>query len=143
MFMGVGAFPHQRRSLTSWRGIWDTWVSLGRPAIRPSTINCPKTQLSGRPCVQPPHRFIRQPSALPTALKPSWQMMGFGLLNYCKWTKSCMTLRTLNYGNYSIFLIMGNAGFCPSTVVTVIGFRVQGPVYMGYHYGSFGCRGRA
>ena len=28
-----------------------------------------------------------------------------------------MTLRTLNYGNYVIFLIMGNAGFCPSTVV--------------------------
>ena len=31
--------------------------------------------------------------------------------------KSCMTLRTLNYGNYGIFLIMGNAGFCPSAVV--------------------------
>ena len=28
-----------------------------------------------------------------------------------------MTLRTLNYGNYGTFLIMGNAGFCPSTVV--------------------------
>ena len=27
-----------------------------------------------------------------------------------------MTLRTLNYGNYGIFLIMGNAGFSPSTV---------------------------
>ena len=27
-----------------------------------------------------------------------------------------MTLRTLNYGNYGIFLIMGNAGVCPSTV---------------------------
>ena len=27
-----------------------------------------------------------------------------------------MTLRTLNYWNYGIFLIMGNAGFCPSTV---------------------------
>ena len=27
-----------------------------------------------------------------------------------------MTFRTLNYGNYGIFLIMGNAGFCPSTV---------------------------
>ena len=27
-----------------------------------------------------------------------------------------MTLRTLNYGNYGIFLIMGSAGFCPSTV---------------------------
>ena len=25
-------------------------------------------------------------------------------------------LRTLNYGNYGIFLIMGHAGFCPSTV---------------------------
>ena len=29
-----------------------------------------------------------------------------------------MTLRTLNYGNYGIFLIMGNAGFCPSTDVS-------------------------
>ena len=27
-----------------------------------------------------------------------------------------MTLRTLNYGNYGIFLIMGHAGFWPSTV---------------------------
>ena len=28
-----------------------------------------------------------------------------------------MTLRTLNYGKYGIFLIMGHAGFCPSTVL--------------------------
>ena len=28
-----------------------------------------------------------------------------------------MTLRALNYGNYGIFLIMGSAGFCPSTVL--------------------------
>ena len=27
-----------------------------------------------------------------------------------------MTLRTLNYGSYGIFLIMGHAGLCPSTV---------------------------
>ena len=27
-----------------------------------------------------------------------------------------MTLRTLNYGNYGTFLVMGSAGFCPSTV---------------------------
>ena len=32
-----------------------------------------------------------------------------------------MTLRTLNYGNYGIFLTMGNAGFCPSTVGTLRG----------------------
>ena len=31
-----------------------------------------------------------------------------------------MTLRTLNYGNYGIFLIMGNAGFCPSTVLILV-----------------------
>ena len=31
-----------------------------------------------------------------------------------------MTLRTLNYGHYGIFLIMGNAGFCPSTVVFLL-----------------------
>ena len=30
-----------------------------------------------------------------------------------------MTLRTLHYGNYGIFLIMGNAGFRPSTVSRV------------------------
>ena len=28
-----------------------------------------------------------------------------------------MTLRTLNYGKYGIFLIMGNAGFISSTAV--------------------------
>ena len=31
-----------------------------------------------------------------------------------------MTLRTLNYGNYGIFLIMGHAGFCPSAVVILV-----------------------
>ena len=51
-----------------------------------------------------------------------------------------MTLRTLNYGNYGIFPIKGNAGFCPSTVsprcgteskvedsmdLITLGFRVQ------------------
>ena len=30
-----------------------------------------------------------------------------------------MNLSTLNYGNYGIFLIMGNAGFGPSTVPLV------------------------
>ena len=30
--------------------------------------------------------------------------------------KSCITLSTLNYGNYGIFLIMGSAGFCASAV---------------------------
>ena len=29
-------------------------------------------------------------------------------------------IRTLNYGNYGIFLIMGNAGFCPSTVLGIL-----------------------
>ena len=32
-------------------------------------------------------------------------------------SKSCLTLRTLNYGNYGIFCFMGNAGFISSTVV--------------------------
>ena len=50
-----------------------------------------------------------------------------------------MTLRTLNYGNYGIFLIMGHAGFCPSTVV----FKVQknkGPLDLlqGFLKGSMG-----
>ena len=30
--------------------------------------------------------------------------------------KSCMTLRTLYYGSYGIFLSMGDAGFLSSTV---------------------------
>ena len=34
-----------------------------------------------------------------------------------------MTLRTLNYGNYGIFLIMGHAGFCPSAVVKGPGYK--------------------
>ena len=41
-----------------------------------------------------------------------------------------MTLRTLNYGNYGIFLIMGNAGFCPSAVCKV---QVEG---QDLQYGS-------
>ena len=28
------------------------------------------------------------------------------------------TVRTLNYGNYGLFLMMGNAGFLSSTVVS-------------------------
>ena len=31
-----------------------------------------------------------------------------------------MTLRTLNYVNYGILLIMGNAGFCPSAVLLLL-----------------------
>ena len=33
--------------------------------------------------------------------------------------KSCITLRTLNYGDYGIFLDMGNARFISSTVFAV------------------------
>ena len=40
--------------------------------------------------------------------------------SYGLWTKSCMTLRTLNYGNYGIFLLMGHAGFCPSAVFAAV-----------------------
>ena len=40
-----------------------------------------------------------------------------------------MTLRTLNYGNYGIFLIMGNAGFCPSTVFLAVPY---------YNYSTMG-----
>ena len=48
---------------------------------------------------------------------PVWDHL-FGSLHTADGQKSCMTLRTLNYGNYGIFLIMGNAGFCPSAVWT-------------------------
>ena len=42
-----------------------------------------------------------------------------------------MTLRTLNYGNYGIFLlIMGNAGFCPSTVFYTISMRRDSDAYI-------------
>ena len=41
-----------------------------------------------------------------------------------------MTLRTLNYGNYGIFLIMGNAGFCPSAVFR---FRLEGLAASGFN----------
>ena len=47
-----------------------------------------------------------------------------------------MTLRTLNYGNSGIFLLVGNSGFIPSAVETLgsekrtrfvlAGFRAQG-----------------
>ena len=47
--------------------------------------------------------------------------------------KSCNTLRTLNDGNYGIFLIMGNAGFVSSIVspdflrpLTGLGLRALG-----------------
>ena len=44
-----------------------------------------------------------------------------------------MTLRTLNYGNYGIFLIMGSPGFCPSTVVLVL-ILVLVLVLTNYYY---------
>ena len=40
-----------------------------------------------------------------------------------------MTLRTLNYGNYGIFLIMGNAGFCPSAVLGSLGRSFGGALF--------------
>ena len=39
-----------------------------------------------------------------------------------------MTLRTLNYGNYGIFLIMGNAGFCPLAVVYALRAPFMGTI---------------
>ena len=48
-----------------------------------------------------------------------------------------MTLRTLNYGNYGIFLIMGSAGICPSAVGPK-GFGASGDGDLGF--GSEGGR---
>ena len=42
-------------------------------------------------------------------------MIGFGVI-LLMLQKSCITSRTLNYGNYGIFLAMGSAGFISSTV---------------------------
>ena len=43
-----------------------------------------------------------------------------------------MTLRTLNYGNYGIFLIMGNAGFLSINRIKQSVFSSQLRVYMAY-----------
>ena len=45
-----------------------------------------------------------------------------------------MTLRTLNYGNYGIFLIMGNAGFCPSAVLQPLDLFRRFVVISCYNY---------
>ena len=39
------------------------------------------------------------------------------------------TLRTLNYGNYGLVLILGNAGFISSTVGPTLGYL--GPLGLG------------
>ena len=39
-------------------------------------------------------------------------------------------LRTLNYGNYGIFLIMGNAGFISSTVVLRVDIQGWPPLFI-------------
>ena len=50
-----------------------------------------------------------------------------------------MTLRTLNYGNYGIFLIMGNAGFCPSTVGCLCFFVLVSVDFYGSDRALYGC----
>ena len=54
-----------------------------------------------------------------------------------------MTFRTLNYGNYGIFLLLGNAGFISSTVEVpqgLIGFRVWGLEFRVWGLGLVGFR---
>ena len=46
-----------------------------------------------------------------------------------------MTLRTLNYGNYGIFLIMGNAGFRPSAVLHRC--TILDPGILNHDYGPY------
>ena len=48
-----------------------------------------------------------------------------------------MTLRTLNYGNFGIFLIMGNAGFCPSAVTPPV-LHVKANMCYGRRLGARG-----
>ena len=71
------------------------------------------------------------------------------------WYKTCITLRTQNYGNYDIFLIMGNAGFISSSVLnqgcllwglcnkdpTICGAILGSPFRISSTAGSCGCRG--
>ena len=56
-----------------------------------------------------------------------------------------MTLRTLNHGNYGIFLVKGTAGFISSTVVlqgVLLCFFEQGLGYFGgLHLGFRGSGG--
>ena len=51
-----------------------------------------------------------------------------------------MTLRTLNYGNYGIFLIMGSAGFCPSTVWMIQGDQGSPSLGAGFRVSGLGFR---
>ena len=46
---------------------------------------------------------------------------GCGIKTRDQGFRGCITARTLNYGNYGIFIIMGNAGLISSTV----GLRVE------------------
>ena len=50
-----------------------------------------------------------------------------------------MTLRTLKYGNYGIFLIMGSAGYCPSAVVEVMVLIIchGQDVGLGFYFRAF------
>ena len=45
-------------------------------------------------------------------------------LSYGWWYKSCITLRTLNYGSYGLFLIWGDAGFTSLTVAPEINTEI-------------------
>ena len=45
-----------------------------------------------------------------------------------------MTLRTLNYWNYGLFFIMGNAGSISSTVVFFLSLHVPLYIYIIYIY---------
>ena len=42
---------------------------------------------------------------------PTLWLLFKGLFGSLLLMKSCSTLRILNYGNYGIFLILGNSGF--------------------------------
>ena len=62
------------------------------------------------------HRVSHLYALVGATLKPSPIDPSYSLCHTVDGQKSSMTLRTLNYGNYGIFLLMGHAGFCPSTV---------------------------
>ena len=68
-----------------------------------------------------PNKGLRQPRGPFKDMPTSY--------SYGGWCKTCITLRTLDCGNYVIFLIMGNAGFISSTVSNVdSGYKYQAAI---------------
>ena len=56
---------------------------------------------------------------------PRWHACGASLGPTVDDTNPALPLRTLNYGNYGIFLVMGNAGYFSINRMSFVGFECQ------------------